>query len=87
MIESVRQGHEGLSQEISIIIRPWGFELEDVSVDIHLWYSSRDKTIIPETGVYISRRIQNSKLTIFNGGHHISTYIRCMGEAIRYLLS
>ena len=44
--ELYRQGVEGLMQDDDLMTRPWGFDLEAITVSTRLWYGDAD-TITP----------------------------------------
>ncbi|MFW9997429.1 MAG: hypothetical protein ACFFD4_35625 [Candidatus Odinarchaeota archaeon] len=36
--EVFHSGTRGVALEYALTVKPWGFQLEDISVDVHLWY-------------------------------------------------
>ncbi len=72
--ESTRQGHKGWVREAKIIMSPWGFRLEQISVLTHLWYWADDEAIPPQMGRYLESKIPNSCGHFSHGGGHLSIY-------------
>ncbi|MDX8382232.1 MAG: alpha/beta hydrolase [Ghiorsea sp.] len=42
LLESVRQGASGISQNIIANTQPWGFEPSDIQTEIHFWHGEKD---------------------------------------------
>ena len=36
-----------------LTMRPWGFDLEDVSTEVHLWHGEDDRVVPPAMGLYL----------------------------------
>ena len=70
--EGYRQGWKGPAHDDVIILnRPWGFRLEDISVQIDIWQGDVDKNVPLDQGRYQHEKIPNSRLTILPGQAHL----------------
>jgi pimeloyl-ACP methyl ester carboxylesterase len=86
MIDACHQGPGGLSDDVLVIARPWGFELSQLRVPIHLWHGERDATIPVEAGRYFARVIKDCQATFLPGGGHFS-YLTHWSEIVQKLVS
>lgn len=71
--ESHRQGIDGDAWEWQLYVRPWGFSVGEIPIEIGLWYGKYDTTAPVGMGAYLHARIPESRLTIVADGGHFST--------------
>jgi len=69
--DAFRQGAEGIYEDAVAIARPWGFELEDVHVPIHLWHGTEDTTWAPSVAEAVERRLPRVTSTFVEGAGHL----------------
>lgn len=75
LAESLRQGARGQVDELLMLVRPWGFRLEDVSSNVRLWHGGRDR-IVPASHCHrMSERLTRSHCELFPGEGHFSLVI------------
>ena len=43
--EAFRQGIAGICHEAGLYARPWGFQLQDITIKIHLWHGEQDENV------------------------------------------
>jgi pimeloyl-ACP methyl ester carboxylesterase len=43
--DALRPGIRGTVQDLGLLVPPWGFDLGDVTVPVHLWHGARDTTV------------------------------------------
>ncbi|MCC7355107.1 MAG: alpha/beta hydrolase [Anaerolineae bacterium] len=55
--EAVRAGMGGLVWETALLARPWGFRLEDVPIEVHLWHGGADINTPVSMGQYLAGAI------------------------------
>lgn len=72
-LEAHRQGIDGDAWEWRLYVRPWGFELGEISVPVSLWYGEVDQNAPPGMGRYLAEQIPNSRLHMVADGGHFST--------------
>jgi len=69
--EGYRQGHVGPALDDLIINRPWGFRLEDIKVDVDLWWGEVDQNVPLCQGKYIESKLTNCQLKVMDGCAHL----------------
>jgi pimeloyl-ACP methyl ester carboxylesterase len=70
--EAFRQGVDGAVLDLILVNQPWGFELEDITVNTHWWHGSRDP-IAPLATIREATAATRIALTIYEDeGHAIS---------------
>lgn len=71
--EARRKGVDGDHYEWQLYVRPWGFELEEITTAVGLWYGEEDRNVPLAMGRYLDSRLPNSRLVIVPDGGHFST--------------
>lgn len=70
--ELFRQGGRGLYDEALVLARPWGFDLERISVPVEIWHGERDQTVPLAMARHLARVIPGARLTMYGDeGHHL----------------
>lgn len=89
MLEALRQGSEGLYEDVVLLRRNWGFNLSDISVPISLWHGESDNIVAVNFGRELARRLPESATFNFypNLGHymifsHWENILRSITEAV-----
>ena len=59
MREAFRSGTRGASWDAVLYKRPWGFRLQDISMQIHLWHGELDTQVPVSVGRYVADAIPN----------------------------
>lgn len=72
--EATRQGVAGMRREARILLSPWGFRLEDIRPEVHLWYWEGDSITPPQMGRYLQSKIPRTVPHFFPGGGHFSVF-------------
>lgn len=70
--EATRRGARGWTREVKIQLAPWGFDLEEIQIPVHLWYWEDDPVIPPGMGRYLEGRIPDAVPHFLPGGGHLS---------------
>jgi pimeloyl-ACP methyl ester carboxylesterase len=71
--EIFRRGGRGPAHELLLFARPWGFSVEDISVEVLLWHGDADKTVPISMGRYMAGVIPNCRATYYpNEGHFMA---------------
>jgi pimeloyl-ACP methyl ester carboxylesterase len=84
--EAVRQGVKGTLAEMQILVSPWGFRLEDIHGDIHIWHWESDLFVPIQMGHYLAQHIPNVHLHFLPDGGHYSIF-ECWREILESLIS
>ena len=64
-LEAFRNGVEGdVYDWLLCYTRPWGFVLEDIEAEVHVWHGNADTTIPIEAAYYLARHIPDCTLHV-----------------------
>jgi pimeloyl-ACP methyl ester carboxylesterase len=77
--EALRPGIAGVHHEAGLYARPWGFRLQDITAEVHLWHGEQDDNVPVSVGRYVAGAIPKCRAKfIENEGHLtlISKYVR-----------
>jgi pimeloyl-ACP methyl ester carboxylesterase len=77
--EALRPGIAGLHYEAGLYTQPWGFQLENITAEIHLWHGEQDGNVLVSVGRYVADALPNCQANfIENEGHLTLTlnYVR-----------
>lgn len=69
-LEATRPGLRGYAWEARMFSRPWGFRLEDVDLDVHLWHGEEDLSIPVTVGRYLADAIPACHSTFIHSEGH-----------------
>jgi pimeloyl-ACP methyl ester carboxylesterase len=69
-VEAVRQGVRGWADDDLAFAKPWGFALEDVSVETRVWQGELDVLTPRAHGEYVASRLPNARFELLEGGGH-----------------
>lgn len=70
--EAFRIGVSGVSQEIILTLKPWGFNLKDINYPVTVWQGGQDKQAPEMHAKLYARLIPDANLTIFKNEGHLS---------------
>ena len=74
--EAFRTVPWGCTWEAVLLVRPWGFRLEDIIVKIHLWQGDKDVNVPLQMGQYMASAILNCHATFCPGEGHLLFFNR-----------
>jgi pimeloyl-ACP methyl ester carboxylesterase len=66
----VRQGPCGWVDDDRAFVRPWGFALADVEVEVRLWQGELDKLVPRSHGEYLARKLPRARFELVPGFGH-----------------
>jgi pimeloyl-ACP methyl ester carboxylesterase len=69
--EAARQGPEGIIPSYVALYRPWGFRLEDIAMDVHLWHGKQDTLVSLDDVEWVASRIPKCRLIIWDDAGHL----------------
>jgi pimeloyl-ACP methyl ester carboxylesterase len=83
MMETFKQGVAGASQDMQLILKPWGFDIADIRLEcpITIWQGNMDKQAPVAHAEIYTRLIPNATLNLFPHEGHISILVN-KGENI-----
>lgn len=70
--EAFRTGPDGVTLDKILTMKPWGFKLEDISIQIHLWHGEADSVVPPAMGHYLADKIPNCRARFISNEGHFS---------------
>lgn len=69
--EAVRQGPWGAAWDYVAYLTPWGFALEDISIEFHIWHGAQDTIMAAEDVEFWASRIPRSIVTVWPDAGHM----------------
>lgn len=79
--EAFSQGTRGATHEGILYSKPWGFDLESITIPVSIWQGDLDVNVPQSNSRLIAERVPNASITIIEGGGHLSIPIN-QGERI-----
>jgi pimeloyl-ACP methyl ester carboxylesterase len=70
--EAFRQGGRGAALELELLGRPWGFDLEQITLPVLLWHGREDRTVPVGQGEYVAARLPDCRTVFPPGEGHFS---------------
>jgi pimeloyl-ACP methyl ester carboxylesterase len=86
IVEAYRSGSRGAAWETLMYARPWGFRLEEITMQVHLWQGELDKNVPPSMGRYQAGAIPNCRATFYPDEGHISLPVNHLEEILGALV-
>ena len=85
--EAFRQGKEGPVYDGRIYVKPWGFDLTDISpqLPVHLWHGELDVNVPISIGQRISELIPNCTSKFYPNEAHLSIIFNNVDEILETL--
>ena len=83
--ETARPGLRGFAWESLLLSHPWGFRLEDITMEVHLWHGEDDASIPVSMGRTMAGAIPNCRATFLPGEGHF-LFFDHWGEILSALL-
>jgi pimeloyl-ACP methyl ester carboxylesterase len=69
--EAFRRGPQGAAQELDLVSRPWGFDVEEIKVPVHLWHGEADHIVPVQMGRYLAGKIPDCRARFIPGAGHL----------------
>lgn len=79
--EAFRQGGRGAALDVVLLGRPWGFPLDEIQTEIHLWQGEADVLVPPAMGRHMAAQLPDCKATFFPGEGHL-LFVDHMAEIV-----
>lgn len=83
--EACRQGPAGPTEDMSLIARPWGFDLAAVKVPVLLWHGEQDRNVPVAAGRHLASAFPNCRATFYANDAHLSVPLNHQEEIFRAL--
>lgn len=85
--DGLASGDEGWWDDGVAHLSPWGFELEDISVPVHVWHGRHDRFVPQSHGRWLSEHVPGAGATLSEDDGHLTLVTRRIGEVHDWLLS
>ncbi len=85
MLEMGRQGPSGPALDTTLLVRPWGFALDEISVPVSFWQGDLDQNAPPAMARYMADAVPGSRLTFVPGEGHLSILCNHAEEIVKAL--
>lgn len=72
LLEALRQGVDGYTDETMAEYRPWGFEPSQIAVAVQVWHGGQDRFVPVAHGRWLAGQIPGAELHVLDGDGHIS---------------
>jgi pimeloyl-ACP methyl ester carboxylesterase len=69
--EAWRQGSRGYAQDLALLVKPWGFALEEIRVPTWLWHGEADNVTPIAMGRHVARAIPGCRAKFLAGEAHL----------------
>ncbi len=83
--ESFRQGGNGLALDLALYCHHWGFQLEDITAEVHLWHGEADRNVPVAFGRGLARAIPNCLAHFYPDEGHLMAITR-MPEILQTMI-
>ena len=70
--EALRPGISGVHLEAELCKSPWGFQLQDISAEIHLWHGEQDNNVLVSVARYVADAVPNCHARFIEDEGHLS---------------
>ncbi|MFC2000902.1 alpha/beta fold hydrolase [Chloroflexota bacterium] len=70
--EAFRSGIGGVHHDAGLYTRPWGFRLQDIAAEVHLWHGELDVNVPISVGRYVADAIPNCHSIFLKEEAHLS---------------
>jgi pimeloyl-ACP methyl ester carboxylesterase len=71
IVEAFRRGPQGAAQELDLFSRPWGFDVAEIKVPVHLWHGEADHIVPVQMGRYLAGKIPDCRARFIPGAGHL----------------
>ncbi|MCD4825686.1 MAG: alpha/beta hydrolase [Phycisphaerae bacterium] len=85
--EAFRSGTRGVALDYALNMKPWGFRLEDIQIEVYLWHGEDDTVVPPAMGRYLAQAIPNCQARFIPGEGHFSLLPNYVEEILNTLVS
>ena len=84
--EAFRSGVTGVHLEAGLYKSPWGFRLQDISAEVHLWHGEQDNNVLVSVGRYVADAIPNCHARFMEDEGHLTLIHNCVREYLSVLV-
>ncbi|MGD9169578.1 MAG: alpha/beta hydrolase [Candidatus Thiodiazotropha sp.] len=82
--EAIRQGADGVLQEMALYTQPWGFDLSGITLAVQLWHGTADDTVPLLHGRTLAEHLPDCTIQVIEGEGHFSLPIDHMEQILQH---
>lgn len=87
MQEALHQGIDAILQEHPLYKRPWGFDLEAITLPVHVWHGLADPQAAPAWSSYLAAHIPQALPHFVPDEGHFSILANCQADILAQALN
>ena len=87
MQEAFRSGIGGANHEAGLYTQPWGFQLQEIAAEVHLWHGELDNNVPISVGRYVADAIPDCNARFYEGEGHLALPHNRMLEILSTLVA
>jgi pimeloyl-ACP methyl ester carboxylesterase len=87
MQEAFRAGIGGANHEAGLYAKPWGFQLQEIDAEVHLWHGGLDNNVPISVGRFVADAIPNCNARFYEDEGHLALARNRMEEILNALLA
>lgn len=72
LLEAFHQGSRGPAWDVKLVMQPWGFQLQDISMEIQIWHGEMDQNAPVAMAQYMENALPKSQATYYPEEGHVS---------------
>ena len=85
--EALRRGVDGWVEDDFVFVKPWGFELDEISVPVQVWHGAQDQFVPVAHGRWLAERIPGAEEHVYAEDGHLTLQIARIVDVHAWLLA
>ena len=85
--EALRSGIAGANYEAGLYTHPWGFQLEDITAEVHLWHGEQDYNVLVSVGRHVAGAIPNCHASFLENEGHLTLIHKHVRDVLGVLIA
>lgn len=85
--EAFRSGVGGANRDATLYAKPWGFRLQELTAEVHLWHGGQDANVPVSVGHHVADAIPNCNASFYHKEGHLTLPHNRMKEVLTALCS
>jgi pimeloyl-ACP methyl ester carboxylesterase len=73
--EALRPGAAGAAEDLTLIVRPWGFPVGHVRAPVRLWHGGRDREVPVHHAEFLARIVPDGRVRVIEDGEHLMLFL------------
>jgi pimeloyl-ACP methyl ester carboxylesterase len=84
--EAIRQGADGVLQEMALYTQSWGFDLSGITLPVQLWHGTADDTVPLLHGRTLAKQLPDCTIHVIEGEGHFSLPVNHMERILLQMI-